>query len=180
MNRHENVDEITPAVSAPAPESTARASRRAVLAGTGAAAIVVLSGCTTYGPGGGGDGGGDADPGGDGGGDGGGGGGGGGDGGGGSGGEPLAQTSDIPVGGGQVIEGRRVVVTQPEAGTFKAFTAICTHQGCTVSNVSNGTINCACHGSRFKIEDGSVANGPANGPLRGVDIVVNGTAIDLA
>ncbi len=90
------------------------------------------------------------------------------------------QTADIPVGGGQVIEARRVVVTQPEAGTFKAFTAICTHQGCTVTNVSNGTINCACHGSRFKIEDGSVAHGPANGPLRGVDITVTGTAITLA
>ncbi len=73
-----------------------------------------------------------------------------------------------------------MVVTQPEAGTFKAFTAICTHQGCTVTNVSNGTINCACHGSRFKIEDGSVAQGPANGPLQAVDITVTGTAITLA
>jgi Rieske Fe-S protein len=175
MNQHENLDEVTAEGSAPASASTAGASRRAVLAGAGAAAVVALSGCTTYGPGGG-DGGGDGsgdpapDP------------GGGGDGGGNGGGNtgPLAQTGDIPVGGGQVIEARRVVVTQPEAGTFKAFTAVCTHQGCTVTNVSNGTINCACHGSRFKIEDGSVANGPANGPLRGVDIVVNGTAITLA
>lgn len=174
---NENLDGVTAEGSAPAPASTAGASRRAVLAGAGAAAVVALSGCTTYGPGGGGgDGGGDPDPG-DGG-DGGGGDGGGNGGGGNTG--PLAQTGDIPVGGGQVIEARRVVVTQPEAGTFKAFTAICTHQGCTVTNVSNGTINCACHGSRFKIEDGSVANGPASGPLRAVDITVNGTAITLA
>ncbi|MFD0393007.1 Rieske (2Fe-2S) protein [Streptomyces nogalater] len=72
-------------------------------------------------------------------------------------GEPLALAGDIPVGGGKVFADRKIVVTQPEKGRFKAFSAVCTHQGCTVSQVSDGTILCPCHTSRFHIADGSVA-----------------------
>jgi Rieske Fe-S protein len=74
----------------------------------------------------------------------------------------------------------RVVVTQPVAGTFAAFSAICTHQGCTVVEVRDGTINCPCHGSQFKVADGSVARGPAGRGLRAVDITVDGSTITLA
>ena len=70
-----------------------------------------------------------------------------------------------PGGGGKIIDGPNIVITQPEAGSFKAFTAVCTHQGCIVSTVSNGTIDCPCHGSKFSIKDGSVVNGPATSPL---------------
>ncbi len=69
------------------------------------------------------------------------------------------------------------MVTQPEAGSFKAFTAVCTHQGCIVSTVSGGTINCPCHGSKFSIKDGSVVNGPATQPLAAIAIKVEGTSI---
>ncbi|GAA2442192.1 Rieske (2Fe-2S) protein [Streptomyces mauvecolor] len=93
------------------------------------------------------------------------------------GGKVLAQTSDIPVGGGTVFADQKVVVTQPEAGTFKGFSAICTHQGCTVSSVSGGTINCPCHGSKFRIADASVANGPATRPLPGQQITVENGSI---
>jgi len=89
----------------------------------------------------------------------------------------LARTADIPVGGGAVLTGRKIVITQPHAGSFHAFTAICTHQGCIVATVSGGTINCPCHGSKYSIVDGSVANGPAALPLAAVSITVQGTSI---
>src|SRR5205823_13269055 len=66
-----------------------------------------------------------------------------------TGGNVLAKTTDIPVGGGKIIDAEKVVVTQPSKGTFKCFSAVCTHAGCTVSGVSNGIISCPCHGSRF-------------------------------
>ncbi|MFI5686459.1 Rieske (2Fe-2S) protein [Streptomyces sp. NPDC051636] len=94
-------------------------------------------------------------------------------------GQRLAATGDIPVGGGKVLKDRKVVVTQPEKGEFKAFSAICTHQGCTVDRVADGTIDCPCHGSRFHIADGAVAHGPATRPLPAKDIKVDGKSIRL-
>ncbi|MDX6352629.1 MAG: hypothetical protein QOF84_7419 [Streptomyces sp.] len=95
-------------------------------------------------------------------------------------GSALAKTGDIPTGGGTVFADRKVVVTQPTAGEFKAFSAVCTHQGCIVKDVSGGTINCPCHGSKFKIADGSVANGPATQPLAAATIKVSGDSVTLA
>lgn len=92
----------------------------------------------------------------------------------------LADTADIQVGGGTVVKSQKIVVTQPTEGEFKAFTAICTHAGCTVADVSDGTINCPCHGSKFKIEDGSVADGPAPSPLAEKKIKVEDGKIRLA
>jgi Rieske Fe-S protein len=66
------------------------------------------------------------------------------------------KTGDIPVGGGKIYAADDTVVTQPKKGEFKAFSATCTHQGCTVASISNGTINCPCHGSRYSIDDGAV------------------------
>ncbi|MFD9795329.1 Rieske (2Fe-2S) protein [Streptomyces sp. NPDC059070] len=97
-----------------------------------------------------------------------------------AGGAVLATTSEIPVGGGTVFADRKVVVTQPEAGTFKAFSAICTHQGCTVKDVSGGTINCPCHGSKYRVADASVAAGPAPRPLPAERITVENGSIRLA
>jgi nitrite reductase/ring-hydroxylating ferredoxin subunit len=103
----------------------------------------------------------------------------GGSGGGGGGKTALAQTSQIPVGGGKIFGGADAVVTQPTAGQFKCFSATCTHAGCTVGDVSDGTINCPCHGSKYRIADGSVAHGPATAPLPSKSITVTGTTITL-
>jgi Rieske Fe-S protein len=97
----------------------------------------------------------------------------------GDGGDLLAKTSDIEVGGGEVFGDQEVVVTQPKSGEFKCFTAVCTHQGCIVANVSDGTINCDCHGSQYSIEDGSVVQGPATFPLAEEPITVSGDKITL-
>ncbi|WP_309059493.1 Rieske (2Fe-2S) protein [Streptomyces sp.] len=92
----------------------------------------------------------------------------------------LAATADIPEGGGKVFADRKVVVTQPTAGEFKAFSATCTHQGCAVKSVADGVINCPCHNSNFSIADGSVQSGPATEPLPSVQITVSGDSITLA
>ena len=89
----------------------------------------------------------------------------------------LASTSDIPVGGGKILADKKIVITQPQSGAFHAFSAVCTHAGCTVGSVSGGTINCPCHGSRFNIANGAVVNGPASSPLPPVNITVQGTSI---
>ena len=89
----------------------------------------------------------------------------------------LALISDVLVGGGKILADKKIVITQPRAGSFEAFAAVCTHQGCTVSSVSGGTINCPCHGSKFSITNGSVVTGPAASSLAPVGIKVQGTSI---
>ena len=91
--------------------------------------------------------------------------------------EVLVATADVPEGGGVILDDPEVVVTQPTAGEFVAFSSICTHEGCPVSDVANGTINCACHGSQFSVEDGSVVAGPAPAPLPPVEVTVDGTTV---
>ncbi|MFI6033748.1 Rieske (2Fe-2S) protein [Streptomyces sp. NPDC051315] len=92
----------------------------------------------------------------------------------------LTTTADIPEGGGKVFDAEKVVVTQPAAGEFKAFSAVCTHQGCAVKSIADGVINCPCHNSNFSITDGSVKSGPATKPLPEVQITVSGDSITLA
>lgn len=97
----------------------------------------------------------------------------------------LATTSDIEVGGGKIFADENVVITQPTEGAFVAFAATCTHQGCPFESVSDGTINCGCHGSKFSIEDGSNVEGPNGTEAGSVDdldevaISVSGDQISL-
>ncbi|NYG57770.1 Rieske Fe-S protein [Nocardioides daedukensis] len=90
----------------------------------------------------------------------------------------LLSTEDVPVGGGVILAEEKLVVTQPTAGEFKGFTAVCTHQGCIVSAVST-TIDCGCHQSKFSLSDGSVQGGPAPSPLESRDLSVTGDQINL-
>jgi Rieske Fe-S protein len=88
----------------------------------------------------------------------------------------IAKTADVPLGSGVIVD--EIVVTQPSAGVFKGFSATCTHAGCTVNKVADGTIDCPCHGSKFNL-DGSVANGPASSPLEAKAVSVEGDSIVL-
>ena len=91
----------------------------------------------------------------------------------------LAATSEIPVGSGKIFTEQKVVVTQPTSGDFRAFSAVCTHMGCIVSQISNGTIDCPCHGSQYSIKNGAVVAGPAPAPLPAQSIKVSGSDITL-
>ena len=94
-------------------------------------------------------------------------------------GSELAAASEVPVGGGLILQEEKIVITQPAEGTFKAFTAVCTHQSCVVSGVTE-TIDCSCHKSKFSIEDGSVQGGPAPSPLEEIKVEVKGDKIVTA
>ena len=90
---------------------------------------------------------------------------------------PSVDTADVPVGGGVILEDADYVITQPKKGTYKAFSKTCTHMRCPVASVSDGTINCSCHGSKFSIEDGSVSGPPATQPLPETKTVVSGKKV---
>lgn len=84
----------------------------------------------------------------------------------------LVKVSAVPVGGGVVLNGDDIVVTQPSSGTFRGFSDSCTHRGCDVGSVSGGNIVCPCHGSTFSVVDGSVTRGPATKPLSSRSVTV--------
>lgn len=92
----------------------------------------------------------------------------------------VADTGEVPVNGGKIIpDDGGTVITQPSAGTYKAFTSTCTHQGCTVGAVANNQIVCPCHGSIYSAEDGSVIQGPAIRPLAAKPVAVYAEQIYL-
>ena len=93
------------------------------------------------------------------------------------GGGELVAAADVPVGGGVIMDDEKIVVTQPAEGEFKAFTAVCTHQGCVVGSVAENEITCPCHGSQFSAEDGSVVTGPATAPLTEIEVQLKGGSV---
>jgi Rieske Fe-S protein len=84
-------------------------------------------------------------------------------------GQLLTALDKVPIGGGLVIGG--VVLTRDPQGVF-GFSSTCTHQGCTVSTVQNGRIECPCHGSAFHAATGAVVRGPASRGLTPVPVIV--------
>lgn len=89
-------------------------------------------------------------------------------------------TSEIPVGGGKIFADSRTVVTQPTAGSFKAFDSTCTHQGCPVTSIVGQQIVCPCHGSAFDVATGDVVNGPATSPLTPKKVTVSGSTLTVS
>lgn len=89
----------------------------------------------------------------------------------------LASTSDIPVNGGVILPDQKVVITQPTAGEFRAFTAVCTHQGFLVTSVDGGLITCSHHGSEYSATTGAVQQGPAPSALSPIKVTVRGGSV---
>lgn len=91
---------------------------------------------------------------------------------------PLVALCDVPLGGGLILAEHEVVLTRPADDVVAAFRSRCPHQGCQVKAVAAGTINCFCHGSRFRIGDGAVVGGPSSAPLVPVSVrVVDGVVV---
>jgi Rieske Fe-S protein len=92
----------------------------------------------------------------------------------------IGKTSEVPVGGAKIFKAEKVVVSQPSEGEFKAFSTVCTHQGCPITKMDGDEIECGCHGSRFAVADGSVANGPATKPLEELKATVKGDNLTVS
>jgi len=91
----------------------------------------------------------------------------------------VAKTTDIPVGSGKKfdVEGVQILITQPRAGEFRGFSAICTHAGFVMNNMANSEIKCDNHGAVYSADDGSVLSGPAPRALGKVTVTVEGDDI---
>ena len=94
----------------------------------------------------------------------------------------LAKVSDVPVGGGIIVNSPKglVLLVQPAPGTIKGYDPTCTHQGTTIGTPQGGVMTCPNHGSQFNASDGSVKQGPAASPLGTVDVKVDGANVVLA
>lgn len=89
----------------------------------------------------------------------------------------VGSASAVPVGGAATFTdpatGSPALVVQAQAGQFKAFSAVCPHQGCTVDySRSQRIFICPCHGAEFDATNGAVQRGPARDPLPGISVVV--------
>jgi thiosulfate dehydrogenase (quinone) large subunit len=96
---------------------------------------------------------------------------------------PSVPVASVPVGGGVRTaapgSGDPVYVVQPVAGTYAAFSGVCTHAGCTVNPPKDGTFVCPCHNSCFDAATGAVLRGPATRALARVGITRTGDQLHL-
>ncbi|WP_245765511.1 Rieske (2Fe-2S) protein [Nonomuraea jiangxiensis] len=92
-------------------------------------------------------------------------------------GKVIAKVADVPVGGGKLVKDLNVIVTQPTQGVYKAFSAACTHKGCTVSTPRDNVLRCPCHGSEFAADSGKALKGPASAPLASFQVRAEGDGI---
>ncbi|MFI8100017.1 Rieske (2Fe-2S) protein [Streptomyces sp. NPDC086023] len=89
----------------------------------------------------------------------------------------LGGAEAVPVGGAKLFREQRLLVSQPSAGQYRAFSAKCTHAGCILDKIENGEGNCPCHMSRFDVATGKVLSGPAPSPLPEIPVKVEGGKI---
>jgi thiosulfate dehydrogenase [quinone] large subunit len=77
--------------------------------------------------------------------------------------------------------GSPAVLFRTKNGVF-AYSAVCTHQGCTVAyQSSKKTLYCPCHGAEFDpFGNGKAVVGPARDPLSAVKVKIEGNWVVLA
>lgn len=77
--------------------------------------------------------------------------------------------------------GSPAVLFRTKNGVF-AYSAVCTHQGCTVAyQSSKKTLYCPCHGAEFDpFGNGKAVAGPARDPLSTVKVKIEGNWVVLA
>ena len=96
---------------------------------------------------------------------------------------PLAKLADIEVGkcvSANLPDGKAAIVARPTADTAAAFSAKCTHMGCTVKPAGS-ELHCPCHGSKFNALTGEVIHGPAASSLPKINVqVTNGEVLASA
>jgi Rieske Fe-S protein len=92
----------------------------------------------------------------------------------------VGKTSEVPVGGAKIYKSEKVLVSQPSQGEFKAFSTVCTHRQCAITQLDGDEIECGCHHSRFKVADGSVVKGPATDPLPELKVTVSGDNLSVS
>lgn len=101
-----------------------------------------------------------------------------------SGGGAIAQESEVPTGSAVKFQegGDPAVLVHLDSGEFVAYSAVCTHKGCTVAyNAESGTLDCPCHGSVYDPSEGAaVQQGPAPRPLPEISIEVSGGEVRKA
>jgi Rieske Fe-S protein len=94
-----------------------------------------------------------------------------------TGGRLLARVDQVPPSGGLILDDPAIVLTRGSGDEVHGFSAVCTHQGCTVGSVANDVITCPCHASRFSAQTGAVISGPAPAPLPAIAVVVRDGAV---
>ncbi len=89
-------------------------------------------------------------------------------------GNDLVKLADVEVGKCVAVklpDGKPGIVSRPTEDTAVAFSAKCTHMGCTVAPAGS-ELHCPCHGSKYNALTGAVLQGPAPQPLAKVDVQV--------
>jgi cytochrome b6-f complex iron-sulfur subunit len=95
---------------------------------------------------------------------------------------PLAKLADIQVGmstSANLPDGKPAIVSRPTATTAVAFSAKCTHMGCTVQPAGS-ELHCPCHGSKYNALTGAVLQGPAPAPLPKIAVQVENGEVVLS
>jgi Rieske Fe-S protein len=92
--------------------------------------------------------------------------------------KPAASLLLAP-GGHLIILAAKTIAINVDGSTIRAFTSICTHQGCDVSKFEDSRIVCTCHGSEFSTS-GQAVKGPATAPLREYAVTREGNIVTIS